>query len=105
MLATARASIARPLAFIEILARLPAKDRVDAEKRVAALEAAARGRRGRVGRQSVQSYVADGKYRMQVFEPEDLRDSHAAVCSAQNVLADTSRSTGGPFARCHYRIF
>ena len=32
-----------------------------------------------VGKQTVQFYVADGKYRMQVFALEDLQDGHATV--------------------------
>jgi hypothetical protein len=98
-LAAARESLARPLDFAEFLARLPAKDRVNAEKRVAALEAGPDPRRAAlwrrlvcvlttlaghaakfVGKQTVQFYVADGlRYRMQVFALEDLQDGYMTI--------------------------
>ena len=98
-LAAARESLARPIDFAEFLARLPAKDRVNAEKRVAVLEAGPDPRRAAlwrrlvcvlmtlaghaakfVGKQTVQFYVADGlRYRMQVFALEDLQDGYMTV--------------------------
>ena len=100
-LAAARESLSRPLGFDAVLAKLPAKDRANAERRVAALEAENGGADPRraglwrrlacalttlaphasklVGRQTVQFYVADGKYRMQVFALEDLQDGHFTV--------------------------
>ena len=85
---------------------MPQKDRVNAEKRVVALEAAgppglaelcrcvaaalmtlAPHAAKLVGKQTVQYYVADGKYRMQVFALEDLQDGNlTAYCP--DVLAD-----------------
>jgi hypothetical protein len=98
-LAAARAVLSQPMAFDAFLAKLPNKDRISAEKRVAALEAAqpdgGRGRLWRrlacslmtlaphaaklVGRQTVQFYVADGKYRKQVFALEDLQDGNMTL--------------------------
>jgi hypothetical protein len=107
LLVEASESLRRPLSFEEFLAKLPQKDRVNAEKRVVALEAA--GALGLaelwrrvaaalmtlaplaaklVGKQTVQYYVADGKYRMQVFALEDLQDGNLTVY-CPDVLADT----------------
>ena len=88
-----------PIAFADFLAKLPSKDRVNAEKRVGVLEAGPDPRRAAlwrrlvcvlmtlaghaakfVGRQTVQFYVADGlRYRMQVFALEDLQDGYMTV--------------------------
>jgi hypothetical protein len=95
VLAAARSSLTVRLSFAEFLAKLPTKDRASAEKRVSVLEAEpdpARAPLWRrlvctlmtlsphaakfVGRQTVQFYVADGKYRKQVFAMEDLQDGH-----------------------------
>ena len=85
--------------FADFLAKLASKDRVNAEKRVAVLEAGPDPRRAVlwrrlvcvlmtlaghaakfVGRQTVQFYVADGlRYRMQVFALEDLQDGYMTV--------------------------
>jgi hypothetical protein len=98
LLVEASESLRRPLSFQEFLAKLPQKDRVNAEKRVVALEAA--GAPGLaelwrrvaaalmtlaphaaklVGKQTVQYYVADGKYRMQAFALEDLQDGKLTI--------------------------
>ena len=97
--AAVRESLTRPIDFAAFLAKLPGKDRVNAEKRVAALEAGPDPRRAAlwrrlvcvlmtlaghaaklVGRQTVQFYVADGlRYRMQVFALEDLQDGFMTV--------------------------
>jgi hypothetical protein len=98
VLAAARGSLSRPMAFEEFLGKLVARDRANAEKRVAALEAEGSPERARlwrrlacslmtlaphaaklVGKQTVQFYVADGKYRMQVFALEDLQDGNFTV--------------------------
>jgi hypothetical protein len=98
VLAAARGSLSRPVTFDEFLAKLIARDRANAEKRVAALEAEGPPERARlwrrlacslmtlaphaakvVGKQTVQFYVADGKYRMQVFALEDLQDGNFTV--------------------------
>lgn len=100
-LTEARALLAQPIAFDKFLEKLPAKDRGNAEKHVAACEAEGDPRHAAVwrrlaaalmtlaghsakinGQQSAQFYVADGKYRMQVFALEDLRDGKLTVyCS------------------------
>src|SRR5438874_4919344 len=91
----ARASLAKPLTFAEFLAKLSPKDRSTAERRVSVLEAESDPARAHlwrrlacslmtlapfavklVGKQNLQVYVADGKYRMQVFALEDLQDGH-----------------------------
>ena len=98
VLAAARASLASPLGFSDFLAKLPTKDRANAERRVTVLAADPVPGRAQlwerlactlmtlashaaklVGRQTVQFYIADGKYRMQVFALEDLQDGHMTV--------------------------
>jgi hypothetical protein len=88
----ARASLQQTITFEEFLAKLSPKDRVNAEKRVAVLEGEPDPRRAPmwqrlvctlmslaptakfVGKQTVQFFIPDGKYRMQVFAMEDLQD-------------------------------
>src|SRR5690349_11081831 len=86
LLEEARKSLANPMDFETFLARLAPKDRLNAQRRVEVLEAEPDPSRVRlwkrlacalmtlashsaklVGRQMIQFYVADGKYRMQVF--------------------------------------
>src|SRR4051794_32363118 len=88
----------RRLSFEHFLINLSPKDRVSAEKRITALEVAGSKRLSEVwrrlacalmtlaphavklvGKQTVQYYVADGKYRMQVFALEDLQDGNMTV--------------------------
>src|SRR4051812_6617140 len=97
-LSAARALLAHPLDFAQFLAKLSPKDRAGAERRVSALEAvpnpagALLWRRlacalmtlapyaaKLVGKQTLQIYVADGKYRMQVFALEDLQDGNFTI--------------------------
>src|SRR4051812_33499843 len=106
MLTEAAVLLQPRLSFEEFLAKLPPKDRISAGKRIAALEAT--GGPGAielwrrmacalmtlaphaaklVGKQTVQFYVADGKYRMQVFALEDLQDGNLTVY-CPNVLSD-----------------
>jgi len=94
----ARASLARPLEFEAFLAKLTPKERVNAQRRVEVLETEADPSRVElwkrlscalmtlgphavklIGRQMIQFYVADGRYRMQVFALEDLQDGHFTV--------------------------
>jgi hypothetical protein len=94
-LAAARQSLERRLDFAEFLAKLTPKDRLNAERRVQVLEAEPDPGRAHlwrrlvcammtlaphaakfVGKQTIQFYVADGKYRKQVFAMEDLQDGH-----------------------------
>jgi hypothetical protein len=91
----AREALARRTDFESFLAKLAPKDRLNAERRVQVLEAEADPARAHlwrrlvcammtlaphaakfVGKQMVQFYVADGKYRKQVFAMEDLQDGH-----------------------------
>jgi hypothetical protein len=92
---TARASLSQPLTFPAFLAKLSPKDRTSAARRISVLEALPDKDRAHlwrrlacslmtlapfaaklVGKQTLQVYVADGKYRMQVFALEDLQDGH-----------------------------
>lgn len=87
-------ALAHRLEFTEFLAKLPPKDRTAAERRVAVLEQqpdagdAILWRRlacmlmtlaphaaKLVGKQTLQVYTADGKYRKQVYALEDLQDN------------------------------
>ena len=98
VLTSARALLARRLSFDEFLAKLPPKDRATAERRVGVLDAQADAARAAlwrrlacglmtlaphaaklVGKQTLQVYVADGRYRMQVFALEDLQDGPFTV--------------------------
>src|SRR4051812_43968771 len=98
MLTEAAVLLQPRLSFEEFLAKLSPKDRISAGKRIAALEATAGPgaielwRRMAcalmtlsphaaklVGKQTVQFYIADGKYRMQVFALEDLQDGNITV--------------------------
>ena len=98
VLAAARESLAHPLRFSEFLAKLSPKDRANAERRVTVLDAQADAPRAAlwqrlactlmtlaphaaklVGKQTLQIYVADGKYRMQVFALEDFQDGNFTV--------------------------
>jgi hypothetical protein len=98
VLAAARQSLAKPLQFSEFLAKLSSKDRANAERRVTVLDAASDASRAALwqrlacslmtlaphaakltGKQTLQLYVADGKYRMQVFALEDLQDGNFTV--------------------------
>ncbi len=86
-----------PLTFEEFLARLPAKDRASAEKRLAVIDAAEPAR-GKLWRklaaslltlsghsakvnpsESVQFYTADGKYRMQIFALQDNQPGELTI--------------------------
>jgi len=94
----ARESLSRPLSFTEFLAKLSPRDRASAERRVNVLETEADQSRAHlwrrlacslmtlapfaaklVGKQTLQVYVADGRYRMQVFALEDLQDGNFTI--------------------------
>jgi hypothetical protein len=98
MIVKARESLARRLNFDDFLAKLSPKDRASAERRISVLEGEPDQNRARlwrrlactlmtlaphaaklVGRQTLQLYVADGKYRMQVFALEDLQDGNFTI--------------------------
>lgn len=97
-LLAAREALTHRLDFNEFLAKLAQKDKVNAERRVALLEEEPDPARARLwkrlactlmtlapqsaklaGRQTIQFYIADGKYRMQVFALEDLQDGNFTV--------------------------
>lgn len=123
VLAAARESLARPLAFDDVLAKLGGRDRANAERRVVALDTqpdAGRARAWRrlacglmtlapvakfAGRDAVEFYVPDGKYRMQVFALEDLRDGDLTVyCPdvlSEAVAAGLLVRTGHPEPHAH----
>jgi hypothetical protein len=109
-LAAARQSLAHRVDFADFLARLSPKDRANAEKRVTVLETEpdpARAPLWRrlvctlatlaphafkfVGKQTVQFYIADGKYRMQVFALEDLQDGNFTVY-CPDVVAEAAKA-------------
>ncbi len=98
VLVAARESLANPLRFSDFLAKLSSKDRANAERRVMVLDAEVDTTRAALwrqlacslmtlaphfakltGKQTLQVYVADGKYRMQVFALEDLQDGNFTV--------------------------
>jgi hypothetical protein len=98
------------MSFPDFLAKLSPKDRVNAERRVGVLEAEPDPSRAPlwrrlastlmtlaphaakfVGKQTVQYYVADGKYRKQVFAMEDLQDGNFTVY-IPDVLDDAVKS-------------
>jgi hypothetical protein len=96
--AAARQALEHPLDFGEFLAKLTPKDRLNAERRIQVLEAEPIPGRADlwrrlvcvmmtlaphaakfVGKQTVQFYVADGKYRRQMYAMEDLQDGQFTV--------------------------
>jgi hypothetical protein len=96
-ISAAQEALAHRLDFEGFLSKLAPKDKLNAERRVALLEEAdpARARLWQrlactlmtlapqaaklVGKQAVQFYIPDGKYRMQVFALEDLQDGNFTV--------------------------
>src|ERR671912_164995 len=109
-LTSARALLTKRVTFAEFLAKLSPKDRLNAEKRVTVLEAEPDPGRAPlwqrlvgtlatlaphaakfVGKQTVQFYVADGKYRKQVFAMEDLQDGHFTIY-CPDVLEEATRA-------------
>jgi len=118
LLANARQTLAGRIEFADFLAKLAPKDRASAEKRVNALEAGPDPSRAHlwrrmactlmtlaphaaklVGLQTVQFYVADGKYRMQVFALEDLQDGHMSVYCPDVLEAAAKAGVLGASAR------
>ncbi len=94
----ARATLHKPLPLDEFLNKLSARDRTNVDRHLAALEAepdskhAALWKRlakslatlaphaaSTTGQQAVSFFIADGKYRMQVFALEDNRDGKVLV--------------------------
>jgi len=98
VLRAARASLSKPLTYGEFLEKLTPKERANAERHVADCQSEADPRHVALWqrlssalmtlaghsakfnrRESLQFYIADGKYRMQVFALEDLRDGKLTV--------------------------
>ena len=105
-IAAVRAALAKPIDFEDFLVKLGPKGRIHAERHVAVCEAEPDPRHGAVwrrlatmlmtlaphatkinGQQSVQYFVPDGKYKMQVFALEDLRDGNISIYCG-NALED-----------------
>jgi hypothetical protein len=126
--AATASSIPGRLAFDEFLARLPAKERANVEKRIAlaadappdggllelwrrlacALLTLAPHAAKVVGRTAVQFFVADGKYRMQMFALEDLQDGSVTVY-CPDVLSEALKggvlaAPAGKGAADHYGV-
>ncbi len=98
MLDAARAALALRIEFSEFLSKLSPKDKTNIERRVEVLEAEPDPNRAKlwrrlasslatlaphaakcIGKQTLQFYIADGKYRMQVFALEDIQDGNFTV--------------------------
>jgi len=97
-----RAVLSKPIELDVLLAKAGQKDRANVEKHLAALtsEHSAIWRRltrafatlaplafTTVGQQAIQFFIADGKYRMQVFALEDPQNAHI-VAYVPDVLAE-----------------
>jgi len=100
-LKSAQDAISKPISYEQFLEKLGAKDRLNAEKHVAACESGPVPHHAKLwkrvvttlmtlssnlakvnGQQSIQFYVPDGKYRKQVFAMEDLRkDAITVYCN------------------------
>ena len=97
-ISTARDALSQRLGFPEFLAKLSPKDRTNIERRIELLESEPVPHRATlwrrlactlaalapqnvkcIGKQTLQFYIADGKYRMQVFALEDLQDGNFTV--------------------------
>ena len=110
LLATATAVLAQPIDYDTLLSKLGAKDRLNVERHVAASELEPGPAHVAVwkrtacalttlsphviqttGQQAVQFYIADGKYRMQVFAMEDQRNGKLLVY-LPDVLADAVKA-------------
>ena len=106
----AQKTLARPVDLETFLSKLGAKDRANAEKHLAACDAEGDPRHGLLwrrmacamktlaphatkvnGRESVQFYVPDGKYKMQVFALHDARDGKLYVYCG-NVLKEATKA-------------
>jgi hypothetical protein len=93
-----------PMDYDGFLAKLTPKDRLNIERHIAAVEEGSTKNHARLwkrlatammgmaphsakanGQQSMQFYIQDGKYRMQIFALEDLRDGTVHVYAADAV--------------------
>src|SRR5688572_27724849 len=94
----ARAALEKPVSLDEFLAKLSARDRTNVDRHIAAIEAAPEPKHlalwkrvaktlatlaphavSTTGQQAISFFIADGKYRMQVFALEDNRDGKLLV--------------------------
>jgi hypothetical protein len=110
-LAAAKKALAQPIDFDKFLERLGPKDKVNVERHVAALEAEPDPSHALLwkrlacalatlaphsvklnGQHSAQFYVQDGKYKMQVFAMEDLRDGKITIYCGD--ATDQARAAG-----------
>jgi hypothetical protein len=95
---TAPVSSFEPMEYDAFLMRLTPKDRLNVERHITAIEEVSTRGHAKLwkklatrmmalaphsakanGQQSMQFYIADGKYRMQLFALEDLRDGNIQV--------------------------
>jgi hypothetical protein len=105
----ARKALAHPISFEDFLAKLSAKDKTNVERHVVAigenpqhanlwkhLACALMTLSPHAikvnGQQSVQFYIPDGKYRMQVYALEDLRDGKVTIYTGNTL--DEAIKTG-----------
>jgi hypothetical protein len=109
-LAAAKKVLAQPIDFDKFLERLGPKDKVNVERHVAAMEAESDSAHAALwkrlactlatlaphavklnGQHSAQFYVQDGKYKMQVFAMEDLRDGKITLyCGDSSEVAKSA---------------
>jgi hypothetical protein len=104
-----------PVTYEQFLAKLTPKDRLNIERHIAAVEEMSTKAHAKLwkrlatammsmaphsakanGQQSMQFYIQDGKYRMQIFALEDLRDGSIHVYAADAVDEATK---AGVFAK------
>jgi hypothetical protein len=104
-----------PIDYDGFLAKLTPKDRLNIERHITAVEEASTKNHAKLwkrlatammsmaphsakanGQQSMQFYIQDGKYRMQIFALEDLRDGTVHVYAADAVEEATK---AGVFAK------
>src|SRR5436190_3947541 len=95
------AALAKPAELDDFLAKLAARDRQNVDRHLAAADAEPEGDHAKlwrriaralftlsphaittIGQQALQFFIADGKYRMQVFAVEDPRDGRLLVYTA-----------------------
>lgn len=110
MTMAAQKTLAHPIDIEMFLSKLGAKDRANAEKHLAACDAEGDPRHGLLwrrlacalktlaphatkvnGRESVQFYVPDGKYKLQVFALHDARDGKLYLYTG-NVLKEACKA-------------
>jgi len=122
----AKTALAKPVELEELLVKLGPRGRIHAERHLLACKEEPDPRHAVVwerlaralttlaphatkinGQQSLQFYVPDGKYKMQVFALEDLRDGNIHVC-CQDVLEGAiaagllkARTDGGDEAKLY----